>query len=256
MDEVIFEKSANGVALVKLNRPGAYNSLNMQTRKLLAEIFIKISVDNEVKCVVITGNSNVFAAGADIKEMVDARPIEMLLRNMELLWKPIAECPKPLIAAVNGYALGGGCELAMHADVIIAGEKSFFGQPEIKVGIMPGAGGTQRLTRAIGKYKAMMMLLTGDMINGKEAYETGLVSKLVADDEVLGSAIEIASKIAKMPSIAIRQIKEVVLSGQDVNLTTALALERKSLQLLFDSNDQKEGMRSFIEKRKPVFGGN
>ena len=255
MSEILIEKFCDGVVLIKLNRPEAMNALNMQTRKLLAKLFSELSTDEDVRSIVIAGNESVFAAGADIKEMVDAGPIEMLLCNMNLLWKPVAECPKPVIAAVNGYALGGGCELAMHADIIIAGENANFGQPEIRVGIMPGAGGTQRLTRAVGKYKAMKMLLTGEMVSGREACDMGLVSEVVADEEVLAKALNIAEKIAKMPPIAAKQIKEVVLLGQDTCLDTALALERKSLQLLFDSEDQKEGMWAFIEKRKPIFKG-
>lgn len=255
MSGILIEKLDSRVVLVKLNRPNALNALNIKTRQLLANCFSTLSEDKDVLCIVITGNTSAFAAGSDIKEMAGTGSIEMLLRNMNLLWKPIAECPKPIIAAVNGYALGGGCELAMHADIIIAGENAKFGQPEIKIGIMPGAGGTQRLTRAVGKYKAMRILLTGEMISAREACDMRLVSEVVPDDEVLDKALQLAKKISLMPPLAVAQIKEVVLAGQDSTLETALMLERKAFQLLFDSDDQKEGMRAFLEKRKPSYHG-
>ncbi len=255
MCEILVEKYENGVALVRVNRPEALNALNMATRQKLAEAFKDLSSDEKILSIVITGDRKAFAAGADLKEMAQVGPIEMMLRNMDLLWKPVADCPKPLIAAVNGYALGGGCELAMHADIIIAGHSAQFGQPEIKVGIMPGAGGTQRLTRAVGKYKAMKLLMTGGLLNAADAFDMGLVSEVVADEEVLSSALKLAGEIAGMPPLALKQIKEVVLAGQDSSLSTALMLERKALQLLFDSEDQKEGMNAFIEKRKPVYKG-
>src|SRR5260370_308438 len=166
-----------------------------------------------------------------------------------------ASCPKPVIAAVNGYALGGGCELAMHADIIVAGEGASFGQPEVRVGIMPGAGGTQRLTRAVGKFRAMRMLLTGEPVAARDALAMGLVSDVVADGEVFDTALRIAKTIASMPPLAVMQIKEVVRAGQDASLEAAMMLERKAFQLLFATGDQKEGMRAFLEKRKPEFKG-
>jgi enoyl-CoA hydratase len=167
----------------------------------------------------------------------------------------LADCPKPVIAAVNGFALGGGCELAMHADIIIAGEGARFGQPEIRVGIMPGGGGTQRLLRAVGKFKAMKMMLTGEPVSGREAFDMGLASEVIADEQVLPRALELAGKIASMPPLAVRRIKEVVLAGQDASLSAGLMLERRTFDTLFDTEDQKEGMKAFIEKRKPVFKG-
>jgi enoyl-CoA hydratase len=181
--------------------------------------------------------------------------VDMMLRRNHVLWRAIAQFPKPLIAAVNGYAWGGGCELAMHADIIVAGENASFSQPEIRVGIMPGAGGTQRLTRAVGKYKAMLMALTGQAVSGIEAGAMGLASTVVPDAEVGAAALEIAKTIARMPPLAVQQIKEVLLAGQDASLNTALMLERKAFQLLFATADQKEGMRAFIDKRKPVYEG-
>ena len=165
------------------------------------------------------------------------------------------EKPKPVLAAVNGYALGGGCELAMHADIIIAGDGASFGQPEVRVGIMPGAGGTQRLVRAVGKFRAMKMLLTGEPVPAREALAMGLVSEVVPDDEVLERAMTLARTIAALPPLAIMQIKEAVLAGEDSSLDAGLALERKAFQLLFATADQKEGMRAFLEKRKPDFHG-
>jgi enoyl-CoA hydratase len=171
------------------------------------------------------------------------------------LWRAIAGCPKPVIAAVSGYALGGGCELAMTCDIIVAGESASFGQPEVKIGIIPGGGGTQRLARAVGKYKAMKYVLTGELIAAKEAFEMGLASEVVPDPEVEGRAIDLARQIAVLPPLAVQLAKEAVLAGMDAPMTSALALEAKSLQILFSSHDQKEGMRAFIEKRKPKFTG-
>jgi enoyl-CoA hydratase/carnithine racemase len=177
----------------------------------------------------------------------------MMARGSEKTWAPIKDFPKPLIAAVNGWALGGGCELAMHADMIIAGEGAKFGQPEIRVGIMPGAGGTQRLTRAVGKAKAMKILLTGEPITAADADAMGLITEVVADDAVLDRAVELARQVAAQPRIAARKIKEVVLAGQDQPLDVGLMLERQAFQLLFDTADQKEGMGAFLEKRPAQF---
>jgi enoyl-CoA hydratase/carnithine racemase len=212
-------------------------------------------VDAAVRCIVLTGGPEFFAAGADLRALVDATPVDLLLRDTQWLWQSLAECPAPVIAAVNGFALGGGCELAMHADMIVAGESASFGQPEIRVGIMPGAGGTQRLTRAVGKFKAMKLLLTGEPMTAREAEAMGLVTEVVPDAEVLERALTLARKVANMPPLAVRQIKEVVLAGQDVSLAEALLLERKAFQLLFATRDQKEGMRAFLDKRKPAFEG-
>ncbi|MFC6671568.1 enoyl-CoA hydratase-related protein [Marinobacterium aestuariivivens] len=208
-----------------------------------------------MRCIVITGGTDVFAAGADLQEMAEQGAVEMLRNSSHPYWQAIARCPTPVIAAVNGFALGGGCELAMHADIIVAGESARFGQPEVRVGIMPGAGGTQRLTRVLGKYKAMQMLLTGRPIDATEAARLGLVSEVVPDPEVLSTALAMAAEIAAMPPLAVQQIKEVVLAGQDASLDSALMLERKAFQLLFDSHDQKEGMCAFIEKRRPRYEG-
>ncbi|MSP89879.1 MAG: enoyl-CoA hydratase, partial [Alphaproteobacteria bacterium] len=196
-----------------------------------------------------------FAAGADIKEMADLTPVDTYVRGTDHYWKTIAACPKPIIAAINGYALGGGCELAMLCDIIVAGTGARFGLPEVKLGILPGAGGTQRLPRAVGKFKAMRMVLTGDLFSAADAAAMGLVSEVVADDQVVAKALEIARTIAGLSPLAVRQIKETVLRGMDAPLDTGLALERKAFQFLFATEDQKEGMAAFIGKRKAVFKG-
>ena len=254
-DILLSETPAPGVALLKLNRPEAKNALNRDLRAKLAERFQALGSDPEIRAIVLTGNDEAFAAGADIRDVAEADAIDMMTRPTEFQWRAIQSCPKPVIAAVRGHALGGGCELAMHCDIIIAGEGASFGQPEIKIGIIPGAGGTQRLTRAVGKFKAMKMLLLGDPVTAAEAESMGLVSELVPDDEVLDRAIALAKKISYLPPLAVRQIKEVLLAGQDASLETALMLERKSFQLLFASEDQKEGMRAFLEKRRPTYKG-
>lgn len=255
MSEVILERPSERVAVLRLNRPDARNALNGVLRKMLADHFAALGVDDVTRCIVITGGEKIFAAGADIKDMVEMTPAEIFARRGERLWLPITTCPKPVIAAVNGYALGGGCELAMHADIIIAGEGAKFGQPEIRIGIMPGAGGTQRLTRAAGKFAAMKMLLTGEPVSARDALVMGLVSEVVADADVLTRAVALADTIASMPPLAVMQIKEAVLAGEDSSLEAGLVLERKAFQLLFSTNDQKEGMRAFLEKRKPEFEG-
>ncbi len=243
------------IAIVKINRPEAKNALNGEVRKQLAQIFSELSFNDEINAVVLTGGDEVFAAGADLKEMATATSTEMLLRHTERYWNAISQCPKPVIAAVNGYALGGGCELAMHADIIIAGKSAVFGQPEIKVGLMPGAGGTQRLFRAVGKFHAMRMIMTGAMVKAEEAYIIGLVSQVTEDDQTIPTAIQMAQSLAKMPPIALQQIKEVALMSEDVPLNAGLTLERKAFQLLFSTEDKNEGVQAFIEKRKPSYQG-
>ncbi len=254
-DSVLIERPAEGVGLIRINRPEARNALNMEVRRLIARNLAEMGEDDAIRCIVLTGNEKAFAAGADIKEMAGAGTIEMLARGTHKLWRTIAACPKPVIAAVNGFALGGGCELAMTCDIIVAGESAKFGQPEVKIGIIPGGGGTQRLTRAVGKYKAMRYILTGDFIGAKEAFDMGLASEIVPDAEVEKRAVEMAKQIAGLSPLAIQQAKEAVLRGMDAALDTGLVLETKASQILFASQDQKEGMAAFIEKRKPKFSG-
>lgn len=254
-DPVLLERPADHVAVVRINRPDARNALNMEVRRLIADHLAALTDDPSVRCVILAGGEKAFAAGADIREMAEADPIEMMKRNAFRLWQQIAICPKPMIAAVRGFALGGGCELAMHADIIVAGDSAKFGQPEIRIGIIPGGGGTQRLPRAVGKFKAMKMLLTGDLVSAQEADAMGLVSEVVPDAEVEARALALATQISELPPISARQIKECVLAGQDMSLASALLLEAKAIQLAFSTHDQKEGMGAFLEKRKANFEG-
>lgn len=243
------------VALIKINRPEAKNALNTEVRKLLAEAVAQQVDNDDIRVIILTGGDEVFAAGADLTELAEASSMDVYLRRTERYWQTIANCPKPIIAAVNGYALGGGCELAMHADIIIAGKSAQFGQPEIKVGIMPGAGGTQRLVRAVGKFQAMRMIMTGCLVSADEALTMGLVSVVTDDHETLNTAYKMAEQMAKLPAIALEQIKEVILLSEDMPLNAGLSLERKAFQLLFNTEDQKEGMTAFLEKRKPNYQG-
>jgi enoyl-CoA hydratase len=254
-DPVLMERPEDGVALIRINRPEARNALDMATRKALAATFEALHDDPSVRAIVLTGNAKAFAAGADLKEFVDAGAIEILRRRSERYWNAIARTPQPVIAAINGYALGGGLELAMCCDILIAGESAKLGQPEVRVGIMPGAGGTQRLTRTVGKFHAMRICLTGQPISATEAYQIGLVSQVVADAEVVAAALGMARDLACLPPLAVMQIKEAVLAGQDASLEAGLMLERKAFQLLFASADKREGMQAFLEKRPPSFKG-
>ena len=253
--EVSLASLEKGVAVIRIDRPEARNALNTQVRRQLAKQFTTLTQRDDVRTIVLTGGETVFVAGADVREFATASTLDMYQRHNEQFWEPIARCPKPVIAAVNGFALGGGCELAMHCDIIVAGESACFGQPEVKLGLMPGAGGTQRLVRAVGKFQAMRMLMTGCMVKAPEALRIGLVSEVVADDQTLERAKTLALEIAGFPALALEQIKEVVLSGADLPLENALLLERKAFQLLFDTPDQKEGAAAFIEKRKPRYQG-
>ena len=253
--ELLIDYPGDGVAVVRMNRPQATNALSLNLQALLSGVFTQLAADPQVRAIVLTGGEKVFAAGGDIKGLEGAGAIEIMQRHTERVWAPIERCPKPIIAAVCGYAFGGGAELAMHCDIILAGESASFSQPEIRIGIMPGIGGTQRLVRAVGKVKAMRMALTGKPISAHEAWVAGLVSDLVADDQVLPTAIELARMVAAMPPLATEQIKECILLGMDAPLESALAMERRANALLFASHDQKEGMQAFLEKRPPKFEG-
>lgn len=252
---VVVETLAPRVALVRIDRPEARNALDVRTREALAEAFHALTADPEVSVIVITGTGKVFAAGADLKDMAPRTPPEMIARRTHVHWAAIGQCPKPVIAAVNGLAFGGGCELALHADMIVAADTAQFGQPEIKVGIMPGAGGTQRIVRAIGKYKAMKLLMTGDPITAAEAERIGLVTEVVPAANLMDRVTALAKTLAGLPAVALAEIKDVVLHGEDLPLSSALALERKAFQLLFSTEDQKEGMTAFLDKRQPTFKG-
>lgn len=253
--QCIIVTKQEGYAVVQLNRPEVLNALNIKLMEELVDALEGLDRDETVRCIVLTGNEKAFAAGADIKEMADASAVEMLLRDQFARWDRIRKLKKPLIAAVSGFALGGGCELAMSCDMVIASETAKFGQPEINIGVMPGAGGTQRLTRAVGKVKAMEMVLTGRMISADEALQRGLINKVVPVEYYLEEAKAWAKEIAQKPPVAIRLAKEAVLKSFDTTIEGGLEFERKNFYLLFASEDQKEGMKAFVEKRKPTWKG-
>lgn len=255
MSVVSLERAASGVALLRLNRPDRLNALNMAVRESLAAHFRELAADDAVRCVVVTGDEKAFAAGADVAELAERTPTDAAFAKSRAAWEAMERYRRPIIAAVNGFALGGGCELAMHCDIIIAGEGAKLGQPEVKLGIMPGAGGTQRLVRAVGKFAAMRWLLTGELMSAADALRMGLVSEVVPDVRVLPHALEIAMRIAALPPLAVAAIKETVLLGADLPLEAALRLEGQSFQMLFATEDRTEGMRAFIDKRKPEFKG-
>lgn len=243
------------VATVFLNRPKQLNALNMALMDELVATLETLDGDDEIRAIVLTGDSRAFAAGADIMEMADADSTEMLRRDQFAKWDRIRKIKKPIIAAVSGFALGGGCELMMHCDMVIASETAQFGQPEIKIGVMPGAGGTQRLTRTVGKARAMEMVLTGKFIGAKQAEAWGLVNRVVPVEVYLSEAQKLAREIAQMSPIAVRLAKEAVLKNYESFLTGGLEFERKNFYLLFATEDQKEGMKAFIEKRPAKITG-
>ncbi|MFM8177712.1 MAG: enoyl-CoA hydratase-related protein [Candidatus Kapaibacterium sp.] len=246
---------APGVGAVELYRPTAMNALNMPMMDEIVDACSRFDVDESIGCIVIHGSEKVFAAGADIKEMEDADAVRMVKRDQFAVWERLRLIKKPIIAAVSGYALGGGCELAMLCDIIIASDTAQFGQPEINIGVMPGAGGTQRLTRALGKSLAMELILTGSMLSADRALAHGLVSRVVPKSVFLQEAVALAATIAGKPPFAVRLAKESVNAAIEQSLDAGLELERKNFYLLFASNDQKEGMAAFVEKRAPVWSG-
>ena len=254
-DPLIVERPSDSIVVLRLNRPQVRNALNLDIRKRLAEEVNRAAADPAIRCVTITGSDTVFAAGADISQMAEAGPVEIMARNLHQYWRAVMDCPKPVIAAIEGFALGGGLELALCADIIVAGDGARLGLPEVKIGILPGGGGTQKLARLVGSKRAMLLLLTGRMFGAVEAHSMGVVSEVAPAGQALARAIEIATEIAAQPPIAVMQIKEIVNAGINAPLDTALMLERKALQLQFATGDQKEGMRALLEKRKPKFEG-
>ncbi|NEM98328.1 enoyl-CoA hydratase-related protein [Pontibacter burrus] len=243
------------VALIQLNRPKELNALNLQLMGELRDALKELDDNDEVRAIIITGNERAFAAGADIKQMAGKTAIDMLNIDQFSTWDQIRKTKKPIIAAVSGFALGGGCELAMTCDMIIASETAMFGQPEIKIGVMPGAGGTQRLTKAIGKAKAMEMVLTGKFMPAEEAEKQGLINRVVPVELYLDEAFKLAAEIAKMSPVAIKLAKESVNRSFETQLDEGLHFERKNFYLCFASEDQTEGMNAFVEKRAPEFKG-
>ncbi|MBL6447235.1 enoyl-CoA hydratase/isomerase family protein [Fulvivirga sp. 29W222] len=243
------------IALIELNRPKELNALNLQLMGELRDALKELDDDESVRAIIITGNEKAFAAGADIKQMAGKSAVDMLKIDQFSTWDQIRKTKKPLIAAVSGFALGGGCELAMTCDMIIASETAKFGQPEIKIGVMPGAGGTQRLTKAIGKARAMELVLTGRFISGEEAMQYGLVNKVVPIEMYMYEAVKLAGEIAQMSPIATQLAKESVNRSFETHLDEGLTFERKNFYLTFASEDQTEGMQAFVEKRKPEYKG-
>lgn len=243
------------IAIVQLNRPEALNALSPALMQELVAALESLDGDPKIRAIILTGSEKSFAAGADIKEMASLSAAEIKKENPLAVWDRIAAVKKPLIAAVSGFALGGGCELSMMCDIIIASETAKFGQLEINLGIIPGAGGTQRLTHALGKSKAMEWILSGNIYSAEEALKAGLVSKVTAVAEYLNESKKLALKIAEKSPIALAAAKKAILGSLELPLERGLQKERELFYQLFDTQDQKEGMQAFLEKRKPVFQG-
>ena len=243
------------IAVVTINRPDKLNALNWGLVSELADNLEALDRDDAIRCIVLTGAGNkAFAAGADIGEMSNATPVQMATGSFQS-WDRIRRIATPIIAAVGGYALGGGNELAMHADMIVASENAQFGQPEILIGVMPGAGGTQRLARTLGKFRAMEICLTARRVSAREALEWGLVNRVVPEGQHVEAAKQLAQEVAKQAPVAVRFIKEAVLAAYETPLQDGLAYEKRLFALLFSTEDQKEGMRAFLAKDKPTFQG-
>ena len=255
MNELILTETQGHVGVATLNRPEALNALSIELMDTLIDVLEGFDQDASIYVIVLAGSERAFAAGADIGEMAEATVVQMSERNNLARWKRIAAVRKPIIAAVSGYALGGGCELAMHCDIIIASETAQFGQPEINLGVIPGAGGTQRLTRSIGKFKAMEVILSGRFLSAKEAFDAGLVTRVVSKEQYLAEAMRLAQDLAKKPPLALKAAKEAILAADNMPLAAGLEHERRIFYSLFATEDQKEGMKAFIDKRKPEFKG-
>jgi len=255
MAEFVVTEVRDAVAIVRIERAARRNALNLQVKTELIAALQAACADPAVVAIVLTGSGGYFVAGTDIGEMATLSPTDHQRLDTDRVFHVVRQSPMPVIAAVEGYALGGGCELALACDLIVAADDARFGQPEIRVGIMPGAGGTQRLLRAAGRYKALLWTLTGEHIPARDAYAANLVSRLVPPGEALEEAVRIAAQIATMPPLAVQAIREAMRLGADVPLDTALALERRLFERLFDSADQREGMQAFLDKRAPRYTG-
>ncbi|MCP3054696.1 enoyl-CoA hydratase [Aurantimonas marianensis] len=251
--DIVLQSREGRVAILTLNRPKALNALNSAVMRELVQLTAELDRDPEIGAILITGSEKAFAAGADIKEMEDRSAMEMMLADWFSDWEALERVRTPMIAAVAGFALGGGCELAMMCDLIVAADSARFGQPEIKLGIIPGMGGSQRLTRAVGKYKAMDMILTGRMIDAEEAERIGLVSRLVPADRLMEEALDAAKTIAEFSKPATMTAKEATNRSFEVGLREGLLHERRIFHALFAGGDRKEGMSAFREKRQPTF---
>jgi enoyl-CoA hydratase len=250
-ENILVEVVAGNVGLIRLNRPKALNALNDVLMRELHEALANFDADSEIGCMVITGNERAFAAGADIKQMADQTHIEYMMTRSVSDNFNFAPYKKPIIAAVSGFALGGGCEMAMACDMIVASESALFGQPEINLGILPGGGGTQRLTRAVGKVLAMEIMLTDRRLTADEALKYGLVNRVVAPEVYLDEALKLAQKVASMSQVAVRLTKDAINKAYEATLAEGLEFEKKNFILLFGTEDKKEGMAAFVEKRKP-----
>jgi len=253
--ETILVETHDKVGLVRLNRPDDYNALNIKLWEELNEALKAFDQDDDIGAIVITGSDKVFAAGADIKEMADASAVDMLTQDKISLFDEVAKIKKPIIGAISGWCLGGGCELAMSMDMLVASERARFGQPEINLGVIPGAGGTQRLTKAVGKVIAMEMVLNNRHLTADEALHYGLVNKVAPVESYLDEALKLAAEIAKRAPIAVRLGKEAVNQSFESFLSDGLEDERRSFYMLFATEDQKEGMKDFMEKRDPKWVG-
>jgi len=251
--ETIIVETRGHVGLIRLNRPQALNALNSALIRELSQAVDAFEADSDIRCMLITGSEKAFAAGADIKEMVDKTFKEAFLGNFMASWHCVAQARKPTIAAVAGFALGGGCELAMQCDIIIAADNAKFGQPEIKLGVIPGIGGTQRFTRAVGKAKAMEIMLTGRMMDAAEAERSGLVARIVPAASLMEEAMKVAETIASMSLPSVLAAKEAVNAAFETSLAEGVRFERSIFHSLFATADQKEGMAAFIAKRPPKF---
>jgi enoyl-CoA hydratase/carnithine racemase len=252
----LVESSRDGhVVLLRINRPEARNALSPEVMEMLAGELERLDPDPEVRCVVIAGSDKVFAAGADIKAMAERSFAEALRHPAAGFWRRLAAIKTPMVAAVSGYALGGGCELALACDMIVAAEGASFGQPEINLGIIPGGGGTQRLARVLGKQRAMEYVLTGKRFDAATAHELGLVNRIAPDDAWLEQAMELAGEVAAQPPIASRLAKQAVLAAEETALTAGLENERRLYELAMATEDRVEGMTAFLEKREPKFEG-
>lgn len=243
------------IGIVTLHRPKVLNALSHELMEELVMALEEFDAEEQVRCIVLTGSERAFAAGADIGEMSEETTISIMMKDRFATWDKVRKVKKPIVAAVSGYALGGGCELMMTCDIIIASETAQIGQPEINIGVIPGAGGTQRLTRVIGKHKAMEMILTGRPMDAQEALRYGLVNKVCPVELYLEEAKNIANEIAKKSPVAVKLAKEAVLKTYDAPISEGLEFERKNFYMLFSSEDQKEGMKAFLEKRQPTFSG-
>lgn len=246
----------DGIALVTLNRPEVLNALSLTLMEELGDALTSLDKDNSVKSVILTGSDRAFSVGADLKEVASSKTIDLLIIDQFSIWDEMGRFKKPLIAAVSGWVVGGGCELAMLCDMVVASDTAKFGQPEIRRGIGSGAGGTQRMPRAVGKAKAMEIILTGDYVDAQEALRINLINHVYPVDQYLEGALRIARKIAELPALAVRLAKESVNKAFNSTLSDGLTFERKNYYLTFSTEDQKEGIRAFLEKRKPNYKGN